>query len=72
MPYISWSREKLSEMSLSITPDIYKDYLQDALPMVVPHLHLTANEHSKPDSHSIAQEHIENQRVPPALGKIGQ
>ena len=45
--------------------------LLDTLPVIVSHLHLLAQKHSKPDSKSVAKQHVQDNRIPPALLKVG-
>lgn len=41
-------------------------------PLVLPHLQDLANLQSHPDPKAVADEHVEDHRVPPALGEVGQ
>lgn len=44
----------------------------DALPLVGAHLQLFADVHAQPDAETVADEHVQNERVPPALDEVRQ
>ena len=44
----------------------------EGLPVVLAHLEEPAHHHSSEDPHSVAQEDVEDEVVPPALVKVGQ
>lgn len=44
----------------------------EAGPVVGPHLQEAANDHAQPDAAAIAQQDVQDDLIPPALGEIGQ
>lgn len=44
----------------------------EACPVVSPHLQKPADDHAQPDAAPIAQQDVQDDLVPPALGKIGE
>ena len=44
----------------------------DALPIVGAHLELLADVHAQPDAEAVADEHVQDERVPPAFDEVRQ
>ena len=52
--------------------DAQKDHSLEARPVVGPHLQKPADDHAEPDATAVAQQDVQDNLVPPALGEVGQ